>query len=62
MVVVYEEIVFEFEEWAEEIVEKLQSRDIVTIDLEEFQKDLTVCDSLNHLSNVYANVSECILY
>ncbi len=42
VVVVFEEIVFKFEEWITEVVQKLENGEIVTVDIEEFERELTV--------------------
>ena len=44
--VVYEEIIVEFDEWVDETVDKLESGEIVTIDIEDFQNDLTVSNTI----------------
>lgn len=40
--VVFEEIVSEFDEWVGGVAERLGSGEIVTLDIEDFQHDLTV--------------------
>ena len=45
LALVYEEVIVEFEEWINETVERLESGGIVTIDIEEFQGELTVSNT-----------------
>ena len=42
LIVVFEEIVVEFEDWVIEVMDQLESGDIVTVDIEEFQIEMTV--------------------
>ena len=42
LILVFEEIVVEFEEWVSEVMERLESGEIVTVDIEDFQIELTV--------------------
>lgn len=41
-IVVFEEVMTEFEEWLGETVDRLECGEIITIDIEEFQSELTV--------------------
>ena len=50
LALVYEEVIVEFEEWISETVERLESGGIVTIDIEEFQGELTVSDLMLFLA------------
>ena len=46
LVLVFEEVIVEFEEWVGEIVKRLESGEIVTTDIEAFQLELTVSISV----------------
>ena len=51
--VVFEEVVVEFEEWVVDAVDKLESGDIITVDIGEFNNELTV----NFIEHIFMHAS-----